>query len=174
VAVQRETWLRGESARLRCILKEEMRHGEPTPDRLRAYADVVGQRELNKQACKRALNKWRATTNGIKNTPMYRGLHSTRTSCNNRITDYWWLSKWLREQCVKSGGCCGRACKCCWKLQDIELGTWGGHCTPACGCCLDRIGVDKPIEQLESGGERRSDPRLGLSDKMLKAYAWQH
>jgi hypothetical protein len=50
------------------------------------------------------------------------------------------------------------------------LGTWGGHCTPACGCCLDRIGVDKPIEQLESGGERRSDPRLGLSDKMLKAY----
>ncbi|KAL2841510.1 hypothetical protein BJX68DRAFT_245544 [Aspergillus pseudodeflectus] len=38
-----------------------MRHGEPTPDQLRAYADILSERQLNKQACKNALDKWQAT-----------------------------------------------------------------------------------------------------------------
>ncbi|KAL4785984.1 hypothetical protein BJX76DRAFT_346580 [Aspergillus varians] len=148
VVVQREIWLRGESVRLKCIL----------PDLAHAHADVVQERKKNKQACRQAVDKWKATRVGIKDTLIYRAMHDTSSLRN------WWLTSWLRKQCAKSGGCY------------LDFGVWAGHCTPACPCCLDRICIDKPIEQLKSHGERRFDPRRGQIDrftrKMLRAYSW--
>ncbi|KAL4935952.1 hypothetical protein BDV06DRAFT_217037 [Aspergillus oleicola] len=183
VAVQWEKWLRGESVRLKCILADNMSRGLPTPEEsIHAYADILHERKEHKEICRLALQKWRKTADGIKDTPIYRGI------CATRARPYWWFSSWLREQCIEAGGCCGRGCKCCWSHQDLDFETWGGHCTPACPCCLQRDGIDRLIEQLgshpseqqeqEQERERRFDPGRGRKDrftrKTTRAYAFHH
>ncbi|KAL4795028.1 hypothetical protein BDV19DRAFT_363943 [Aspergillus venezuelensis] len=78
VTVQREKWLRGESVRLKCILVDEMSLGEQRPGLVHEYADILHERENHRQAWKDALFKWRGTEDGLKGTPLYRGICETR------------------------------------------------------------------------------------------------
>jgi hypothetical protein len=47
----------------------------------------------------------------------------------------WYLQKELINNCVASGGCCGRSCGCCRKRCLTSKGRGVGHCTVLCGCC---------------------------------------
>ena len=48
----------------------------------------------------------------------------------------WYLHRALSEDCVKRGGCCGRACRCCHHRKPTSARKFGvGHCTVECACC---------------------------------------
>lgn len=55
----------------------------------------------------------------------------------------WYLRKELIEDCIDSGGCCGRQCGCCKNRHLNSKWKWGaGHCTAECGCCSSYRGSE--------------------------------
>ncbi|GLA02328.1 hypothetical protein AnigIFM60653_001731 [Aspergillus niger] len=58
-----------------------------------------------------------------------------RMLCAHEEKENWYLSKFLREECTHSGGCCGRDCGCCEKLRNDKRPLHRSHCTSMCLCC---------------------------------------
>lgn len=46
-----------------------------------------------------------------------------------REDEYWYLSSWLREDCIRRDGCCARQCGCCEKPRNTHRRLRLGHCT---------------------------------------------
>ncbi|PWY96440.1 hypothetical protein BO94DRAFT_592154 [Aspergillus sclerotioniger CBS 115572] len=86
----------------------------------------------------------------------------------------WQLSKRLRDDCAKRGGCCARGCGCCEKQRSELRPGVVGHCTFACACCEQARGeevenyevldVCENYEILAKGNRR--------ADSIMKAYVW--
>lgn len=92
----------------------------------------------------------------------------------------WYLSEWLRRDCVGRGGCCGRGCGCCEKARSHKDREWKyGHCTGACGCCMRTKGFRKMVIDLDDDMYELPD-NCGLSEdcqqryvtRMMVAYIW--
>lgn len=54
------------------------------------------------------------------------------------------LHPWLRRDCARQGGCCGRSCRCCERPRSTTRSKCFGHCTSACGCCQRARGFEMP------------------------------
>jgi len=84
-------------------------------------------------------------------------------------------SKWLREDCAKRGGCCGRKCKCCEKPPASHRIRGWGHCTSQCACCYRHRGFE-----LTDADQKLSQPEFDLSGilgnpyslSIFRAYIW--
>ena len=90
----------------------------------------------------------------------------------------WYLCLWLREDCAKRGGCCGRDCGCCEMAPSTTHRQRSrGHCTRACGCCIrtqERNGKDAWSTQ-----SRKKDFSFDVasiqspySGRLNRAYIW--
>ena len=89
----------------------------------------------------------------------------------------WFLCPWIREDCARRGGCCGRDCGCCEMGPSTHRQWSRGHCTRACGCCIrtqGRSGTD-----AWSGQCRKEDFSFDVasmvssySDRLNRAYVW--
>jgi hypothetical protein len=65
---------------------------------------------------------------------------SWRACISARNLPQWYIYPWLVENCVRRGGCCGRACGCCSKPRSSVWPKGNGHCTKMCSCCLQAGG----------------------------------
>ncbi|CRL20672.1 unnamed protein product [Penicillium camemberti] len=100
---------------------------------------------------------------------------SWRVYLSLRKFPQWYLTPWLNEDCVRRGGCCGRACGCYSKLRSSSRSNGYGYCTKMCGCCLQARGfpLDKEQEKLY---QPKIEVKRGLSGfagydrSMLSAY----
>lgn len=72
---------------------------------------------------------------------------SWRAYLSIRNLPQWYLGTWLIDDCVRRGGCCGRACGCCSKPRSSIRSKGDGHCTKMCGCCLQARGFPLNEEQ---------------------------
>lgn len=64
--------------------------------------------------------------------PLSRGIELWRSHPS------WYMHPILRQDCAERGGCCGRACNCCFRRQGLlphRKFEGGGHCTVYCDCC---------------------------------------
>ncbi|OJJ81596.1 uncharacterized protein ASPGLDRAFT_1497696 [Aspergillus glaucus CBS 516.65] len=91
----------------------------------------------------------------------------------------WYLCQWLREDCARRGGCCGRDCGCCEKARATNRRWNRGHCTGVCGCCVRTQGcTDRDVTSTES--EEEDYPydaddlfaRSQYEDRFDRAYIW--
>lgn len=97
-----------------------------------------------------------------------------------REDEYWYLSSWLREDCIRRDGCCARQCGCCEKPRNTHRRLRLGHCTIECGCCIRERGFDKLDPSLSRGREEfyglswecRSYDIDRYSMLMERAYIW--
>lgn len=105
-----------------------------------------------------------------------RGEPSKRAYSSLREIPGWHLkSKWLREDCARRGGCCGRQCKCCERPPDTHHMKGWGHCTTECACCNRQRGfelqdADRKLFQPEFDVSRR--PMSWYSRAIFHAYIW--
>lgn len=84
-------------------------------------------------------------------------------------------SNWLREDCAKRGGCCGRQCKCCERPPDSRRIKGWGHCTIQCACCCRQRGFE-----LKDADQKLSQPEVDIvkipmsaySASIFRAYIW--
>lgn len=85
-------------------------------------------------------------------------------------------SKWLREDCAKRGGCCGRQCKCCENPPDSYRIKGWGHCTIECACCYRRRGFKLEDEKDQKLFQPKFDvsslPMTEYSVSIFRAYIW--
>lgn len=100
----------------------------------------------------------------------------------------WHFQPWLRWDCAKRGGCCGRDCGCC-EVPRSTTRLRFGHCTAACGCCQRARGFeikrDSEAYRLSQASvqalrdtlsEKHSALKVnmirGSRDPLLNAYVW--
>jgi hypothetical protein len=105
-----------------------------------------------------------------KDNAFFRGLMMERKCHYSFIPShnepYFWLK--AKADCARSGGCCGRECRCCDKpLRAYSTGSaipWKkeggvyGHCTAECGCCIMHYGGYTPHPLFEDSENRISTP----------------
>jgi hypothetical protein len=166
VAQQRGEWLTNKCSRL------ERTPGDSTEamnEISRAYRKLSDEKYRNQEVYKLNEKLMNEALHSLKHTAIGRAIHYSRRRPGRH------LSPWLRLRCVEAGGCCGRSCQCCQKLQDIKK--WAGHCTPACGCCMEHQGTDQLIETLqdpiELGYNIRPSKEDTFSRNMMDALIWK-
>lgn len=120
--VQRLSYLKEEIAKLRMVLFATEQHLQNVSDLERSVQSL----KEDYWACKR-----RTWINECDLKPIMK-----RSFVALRKDPRWYLSDWLRKDCARKGGCCGRDCGCCEKPRDTEHLSHHGHCTTACGCCV--------------------------------------
>lgn len=162
--------------------KEKLRESER---KLEEYNNDVRSTEGVKK-----LLKWK-----MGHTPLYRAMDSQRRDAN------WYLrDTWLREKCVREGGCCGRSCGCCEKPRCTRSNREAlGHCTPMCECCdghrgkrirvvasdfvalgqvdlISRDGKRYMHSKISYSGRVKFNPRKEKTDeisaRLMNAYVW--
>ncbi|OQE11649.1 hypothetical protein PENVUL_c002G10353 [Penicillium vulpinum] len=88
----------------------------------------------------------------------------------------WYLrSGWLRDDCARRGGCCGRECKCCEKPPDPTRKKGWGHCTAQCACCNTERGFrlsERDRRLLQPDFDLTIYPWSDYSREMFRAYIW--
>ncbi|KAL3489025.1 hypothetical protein BJX62DRAFT_210417 [Aspergillus germanicus] len=143
VAIQREAWFALELKRASAATHAAKTHGawQSAKDR-HIYASRESRN--NPDLCAGIQESLVAAVERIRHTPIYRALY------HRRKDPTWYHHPRLTERCIKAGGCCGRACGCCWRNQDSFYHRWKGHRTPACSCCMDYNKLDKPIAAVQS------------------------
>ena len=93
-----------------------------------------------------------------------------------RADPEWYLCQWLRQDCARRGGCCGRGCGCCEKARTANRQWNRGHCTGMCGCCIRTQGR-KDINAAQCELEELSSFRIAYemtqySARVNRAYIW--
>jgi hypothetical protein len=113
----------------------------------------------------------------------------TRAYFWTRRDPRWHLQPWLRWDCARRGGCCGRSCGCCERARSITRPRCFGHCTAACGCCqrtrgfeikrdseaykLSKASVQALRQSLpEKRVGRKPNMYRSSKDPLLNAYVW--
>lgn len=90
----------------------------------------------------------------------------------------WYLkSEWLRQDCARRGGCCGRQCKCCESPPDAMRRKGWGHCTAQCACCNDELEdgfrlTERNRRMLKPDFDLTVYPWSDYSREMFRAYIW--
>ncbi|PYI01824.1 hypothetical protein BO78DRAFT_326672 [Aspergillus sclerotiicarbonarius CBS 121057] len=92
-----------------------------------------------------------------------------RIFCAHQRRDNWYLSAWLRAECAKSGGCCGRKCGCCKKPRNNKRPDHRSHCTSACLCCEEVRGYTINIDNYENDPMITDIGVIGV-DKISESY----
>lgn len=93
-----------------------------------------------------------------------------------RANPDWYLCQWLRQDCAKRGGCCGRSCGCCEKTRSTNRQGTRGHCTTMCGCCIRTQG--RTNISYESGKSEdfhfynNASRRTRYNARINRAYIW--
>ena len=96
-----------------------------------------------------------------------------------RTDPEWYLCQWLREDCARRGGCCGRGCGCCEKARTTERQWNQGHCTSVCSCCIReqrRSDEDVRSEQFQAEQDfsfEFADMECQYSARLNRAYIWR-
>ena len=93
-----------------------------------------------------------------------------------RTNPDWYLCQWLRQDCARRGGCCGRGCGCCEKARTANRQWNRGHCTGMCGCCIRTQGR-KDINAAQCELEELNSFRIAYymtqySARVNRAYIW--
>lgn len=96
-----------------------------------------------------------------------------------RADPNWYLCTWLRKDCAKRGGCCGRECGCCERVRTTATSRqWNrGHCTSLCGCCIRTQGRSSFMDPGQSELEDVSTFKIAYSmtsysARINRAYIW--
>ena len=93
-----------------------------------------------------------------------------------RMNPDWYLCQWLRQDCARRGGCCGRGCGCCEKPRTANRQWNRGHCTGLCGCCIRTQGrkdINAPQCELEEiNSFRIACDMTQYSARINRAYIW--
>lgn len=94
-----------------------------------------------------------------------------------RTDPEWYLCQWLREDCARRGGCCGRDCGCCERARTTERQWNRGHCTRECGCCIRNKrrsyeDVDSEECQEEDLSFYMAAKESQYSGRLNRAYIW--
>ena len=141
---------------------------EEASSRLKEYEEEL--ESLKKQYMDHSRQLWCLEAGGplAFQKPFQKAFQTCRRDPN------WYLCTWLREDCARRGGCCGRDCGCCEKARGNTHHRWNyGHCTGACGCCVRTHGC--PPDSVESelpdvpGGD---SVMQGYCARMILAYIW--
>lgn len=112
---------------------------EKVSSRLKEYEEEL--QSLKKQIMDHSRQFWRLEAGAP--TAVQKSFRTCRSNPN------WYLGAWLRQDCARRGGCCGRDCGCCEKARGQTHQRWNhGHCTTACGCCIRTHGI--PADSVES------------------------
>lgn len=112
---------------------------EEASSRLKEYEEEL--QSLKKQIMDHSRQFWQLEAGAP--TAVQKSFRTCRSNPN------WYLGEWLRQDCARRGGCCGRDCGCCEKARGQTHQRWNhGHCTTACGCCVRTHGC--PPESVES------------------------
>ncbi|CAG8429218.1 unnamed protein product [Penicillium salamii] len=59
----------------------------------------------------------------------------------------WFMRNPLVEDCIDSGGCCSRQCRCCAERCPLGAHKGQGHCTSECWCCAEFRGYELSSQQ---------------------------
>ena len=168
--VQRQAYVQEEAQALsRALMLSEDKEQQSFPE-LQAYEDEL--EELNSLY-------WRYTRlHGALDGDIPLGIFN-RAFRQHRKKPDWYLSKELREDCVRRGGCCGRGCGCCEKDRGNNTRQlWKrGHCTSACGCCVRTrksqqdvsVTMQKDMEDFPFDIVALATP---YSERIYLAYIW--
>ena len=94
-----------------------------------------------------------------------------------RADPEWYLSQWLREDCARRGGCCGRDCGCCEKARTNHYEWNRGHCTKACGCCLRKKQCGDEAALSNKNESEMDDVDIASRNspygiRLFRAYIW--
>ncbi|BCR98429.1 uncharacterized protein AKAW2_40112A [Aspergillus luchuensis] len=96
-----------------------------------------------------------------------------RMLCAHHKREDWYLSKWLRAECTRSGGCCGRACGCCERQRNEMHPQYKGHCTSMCLCCEKARGCSIMIDNYKNDVMIIDIFQPDFDDARLSyAYSW--
>lgn len=166
VAQQRGEWLTKECSRLERTLGDSTKAMDEIS---REYRELSDEKYRNQKVYKLRDELAKEAFDALKHTAIGRAIHYSRGKPR------WHLSPWLRLRCAEAGGCCGRSCQCCQRLQDTKK--WAGHCTPACGCCMEHQGTDQLIgtlqDPIELGYNIRPSKEDTFSRNMMDALIWK-
>jgi hypothetical protein len=91
---------------------------------------------------------------------------SWRAYVSLRDLPQWYFCTWLVEDCMRRGGCCGRACGCCSKPRSSVRPKGDGHCTKMCGCCLQSRGFPLDEEQ-----QKLFQPNINVKGARIDDYS---
>lgn len=93
-----------------------------------------------------------------------------------RTDPNWYLCLWLRKDCARRGGCCGRNCGCCEKVRTTKRRWNRGHCTSVCGCYIrthGRSDINAKKSELEDINSFRITYNMShYSARINRAYVW--
>lgn len=115
------------------INNERLRKLETWEKELSLYEKEL--RKLNDQYWIHQRNMWKLEVE-MPYGPISRAFKNVKSNTE------WHLLPWLREDCARRGGCCGRGCRCCENPRDTNRQFYNqGHCTTSCPCCIHANGL---------------------------------
>lgn len=142
--VQREIYVQGKVDSLQKSDHSPLSSDEEVPEakQLKAYEKEL--KHLNKRYLALQWKLW-VLSNDLDSVdgPLKRAIN-TRDK-NPR----WYLADWLKQDCARRGGCCGRDCGCCERPWYTDRERNRGHCTTACGCCIKSNNGDAESDTMK-------------------------
>lgn len=168
--VQTEIYVKGQIASLKNALLEPV--GEAVVVSMSGGAAEIQRKQAVIRAYERELDTLHKTyakvVEGIaRNNRKPRGPLQQAYEATRERNTFWFLTDYLRHECAKRGGCCGRACKCCDKPREStrELFRYG-HCAGCCACCIELRGVPRGMRKMFR-------KRTGLSfERVVRKHHW--
>lgn len=156
------------------LLKHEYNQlaANPTSNQVELYVYNQELAALNKEYW-RLESTYNALEAACPSEPARRAYASVRRDPRWHLSNFW-----IRRDCARRGGCCGRRCQCCENPPESNRMKGWGHCTSQCNCCYRARGfpastADRKLCQPEFhiGDEDESgwDP---YSLALHTAYVW--
>ncbi|PYH65902.1 uncharacterized protein BO88DRAFT_470189 [Aspergillus vadensis CBS 113365] len=137
-SIQREVYLR---AKHDMLYEASTKVPSTSVDEMQTYKKEL--RSLRETNCNLERETYRCL-NTLPDGPLGRILYAHQQQKD------WYLSSFLRQECARSGGCCGRECGCCEKPRTDKHPLHKSHCTSMCLCCEDARGYPVEVEKYEN------------------------